>query len=98
MLADDVRLIQSSYPLRAGRADVSVFFGIYAQSPPARVGAACLDGREVVAVWEDPEAVKPSSLMWLEWADARISFIRDYRHVPYVVDDAQLVLAPDSAN
>jgi RNA polymerase sigma factor (sigma-70 family) len=97
MLADDVRLIQSSYPLRAGRTDVSVFFGIYAQSPPARVGAACLDGREVVAVWEDPQAVKPSSLMWLEWTDGRISFIRDYRHVPYVVDGAELLLASDSA-
>ena len=39
MLADDVRLIQSTYPLRAGAADVGMFFGIYAQarrcgSPP----------------------------------------------------------------
>ena len=97
MLADDVRLIQSSYPLRAGRADVSVFFGIYAQSPPARVGPAWLDGREVIAVWEDSRAAKPSYLMWLVWTDGRISFIRDYRHVPYVVDDAELVLASDSA-
>jgi RNA polymerase sigma-70 factor (ECF subfamily) len=32
--------------------------------------------------------------MWLEWRDGRISFIRDYRHLPYVVDDAELVLAP----
>ena len=97
MLADDVRLIQSSYPLRAGRADVSVFFGIYAQGPPARVGPAWLDGREVIAVWEDSRAAKPSYFMWLEWTDGRISFIRDYRHVPYVVDDAELVLASDSA-
>jgi RNA polymerase sigma-70 factor (ECF subfamily) len=97
MLADDVRLIQSSYPLRAGRADVSVFFGVYAQSPPARVGPAWLDGREVIAVWEDSRAAKPSYFMWLEWTDGRISFIRDYRHVPYVVDDAELVLASDGA-
>ena len=97
MLADDVRLIQSSYPLRAGRANVSVFFGIYAQSPPARVGPAWLDGREVIAVWEDSRAAKPSYFMWLEWTDGRISFIRDYRHVPYVVDDAELVLASDTA-
>src|SRR5258708_3564926 len=34
MLADDVRLIQSSYPLRAGASDVSMFFGIYARSAP----------------------------------------------------------------
>jgi hypothetical protein len=33
--------------------------------------------------------------MCLEWKDGRISFIRDYRNVRYVVDDAELVLAPD---
>jgi hypothetical protein len=33
--------------------------------------------------------------MWLEWRDGRISFIHDYRHVRYVVADAELALAPD---
>ena len=37
-------------------------------------------------------------LVWLEWADGRISFIRDYRYVRYVVDDAELVLAPEIAS
>ena len=97
MLADDVRLIQSSHPLRAGAADVGLFFGIYSRSAPVRVAPAWLDGREVIAVWEDPQAVKPSYLMWLEWTDGRISFIRDYRYVRYVVDDAELILAPDTA-
>lgn len=97
MLADDVRLVQSTYPLRAGAADVSMFFGIYARSAPVRVAPAWLDGREVIAVWEDPQAAKPSYLMWLEWTDGRISFIRDYRYVRYVVDDAELVLVPDAA-
>jgi hypothetical protein len=97
MLADDVRLIQSSYPLRAGAPDVGMFFGVYAHSAAVWVAPAWLDGREVIAVWEDPQAVKPSYLMWLEWTDGRISFIRDYRYVRYVVDDAELVLAPDVA-
>jgi len=97
MLADDVRLLQSSHPLRAGAADVGMFFGIYARSAPVRLAPAWLDGREVIAVWEDPQAVKPSYLMWLEWTDGRISFIRDYRYVRYVADDAELVLAPAAA-
>jgi RNA polymerase sigma factor (sigma-70 family) len=97
MLADDVRLIQSSYPLRSGAGDVGMFFGIYASSAPVRVAPAWLDGREVIAVWEDPQEVKPSYLMWLEWTNGRISFIRDYRYVRYVADDAELVLAPDAA-
>ena len=97
MLADDVRLIQSTYPLRTGAADVGMFFGIYARSAPVRLAPAWLDGREVIAVWEDPQAMKPSYLMWLEWTDGRISFIRDYRYVRYVINDAELVLAPDAA-
>ncbi len=97
MLADDVRLIQSTYPLRAGAADVGMFFGIYSRSAPVRLAPAWLDGREVIAVYEDPQAVKPSYLMWLEWTAGRISFNRDYRYVRYVVDDAELVLAPDAA-
>jgi RNA polymerase sigma factor (sigma-70 family) len=96
MLADDVRLIQSTYPLRAGAADVGMFFGIYSRSAPVRLAPAWLDGREVIAVYEHPQAVKPSYLMWLEWTDGRISFIRDYRYVRYVIDGAELVLAADA--
>ncbi len=97
MLADDVRLIQSTYPQRTGAADVGMFFGIYSRSAPVRLAPAWLDGREVIAVYEDPEGVKPSYLMWLEWTADRISFIRDYRHIRYVIDDADLVLAPHAS-
>ena len=97
MLADDVRLIQSAYPLRAGAADVGMFFGIYSRSAPRRLAPAWLDGREVIAVYEDPQAARPSYLMWLEWTAGRISFIRDYKYVRYVIDDAELVFASDTA-
>jgi hypothetical protein len=95
--ADDVWLIQSSHPLRASAADLGMFFGIYARGAPVRVAPARLDGREVIAVREDPQAVKASYLMWLERPAGRISFIRDYRYVRCVVEDAQLVLARDGA-
>jgi RNA polymerase sigma factor (sigma-70 family) len=96
MLADDVRLIQSSHPLRTGAADVGMFFGIYSRSDPVRLVPAWLEGREVIAVYDGFEAVKPSYLMWLEWKNGRISFIRDYKYVRYVIDDAELVLAPEA--
>jgi RNA polymerase sigma factor (sigma-70 family) len=95
MLADDVRLVQSTYPLRAGAANVGMFFGIYSRSEPVRLVPAWLDGREVIAVYEDPQGAKPSYLMWLEWTGDQISFIRDYKYVRYVVDDAELILAPE---
>jgi RNA polymerase sigma factor (sigma-70 family) len=97
LLADDVKLVQSTYPLRAGAADVGMFFGIYSRSAPVRLAAARLDGREVIAVYEDPQSAKPSYLMWLEWRDGRISFIRDYKYVRYVIDDAELVAAPEAS-
>jgi RNA polymerase sigma factor (sigma-70 family) len=93
MLADDVRLVQSTYPVRTGAADVGMFFGIYSRSPPVRLAPAWLDGREVIAVYEGAGAARPSYIMWLEWRDGRISFIRDYKYVRYVIDDAALVLA-----
>ena len=94
LLADDVRLVQSTHPMRKGAADVGMFFGIYSSQPPARLAPAWLEGREVIAVYEEAGAAgKPSYLMWLEWRDGRISFIRDYKYVRYVVDEAELVLA-----
>jgi hypothetical protein len=33
-------------------------------------------------------------MMWLEWRDGRISFIRDYRYARHVDADAEL--APDA--
>jgi RNA polymerase sigma factor (sigma-70 family) len=96
MLADDVRLIQSTYPLNTGAANVGMFFGIYSRGAPVRLVPAWLDGREVIAVCEGSQAAHPSYLMWLEWLDGRISFIRDYKYVRYIVDDAELVLAPEA--
>ena len=98
LLADDVKLSQSSHSLRVGRADVGLFFTIYAsyaKSDDVWLAPAWLEGREVIAVFEDRADPKPSYMMWLEWRDGRISFIRDYRYVRYVVADAELALAPD---
>jgi RNA polymerase sigma-70 factor (ECF subfamily) len=94
LLADDVKLDQSSHPLRAGRADVGLFFTIYARSDGVWLAPAWPDGLEVIAVFEDRADAKPNYIMWLEWRDDRISFIHDYRHVRYVVADAELTLAP----
>jgi RNA polymerase sigma factor (sigma-70 family) len=96
LLAGDVKLIQSSHPPRVGSADVGSFFTIYAQIDGLWLAPAWLEGREVIAVFEDRADPKPSYMMWLEWRDGRISFIRDYRHDRYVAADAELVLAPDA--
>jgi RNA polymerase sigma-70 factor (ECF subfamily) len=93
LLADDVKLNQSTYPLRVGSADVGMFFGIYARFEGVWLAPAWLEGREVIAVFEDRADPKPGYFMWLEWRDGRISFIHDYRYVRYVAADAELALA-----
>jgi RNA polymerase sigma-70 factor (ECF subfamily) len=100
LLADDVRLHQSTYPARVGRADVGMFFSIYAKIEGVRLAPAWLEGREVIAVFTDPADPQPSYVMWLAWRDGQISFIRDYRYVRYVMADAELVLAtpPDDVD
>ena len=94
LLADDVKLHQSLHPLRVGRADVGLFFTLYAKIDAVSLAPAWLEGREVIAVFEDRADPKPSYVMWLEWRDGRISFIHDYRYVRYITADAELTLAP----
>jgi RNA polymerase sigma factor (sigma-70 family) len=96
LLADDVKLHQSLHPLRVGRADVGLFFTLYAKIDGVSLAPAWLEDREVIAVFEDRDDPKPSYIMWLEWRDGRISFIRDYRYVRYVTADAELTLAPEA--
>ena len=94
LLAEDVRLHQSTYPVRAGAADVGMFFTIYAKFEGVRLQPAWVEGREVIAVFEGSDGPTPSYFMWLEWRGSRISFIRDYRYARYIVDGAELALAP----
>jgi RNA polymerase sigma-70 factor (ECF subfamily) len=94
LLADDVRLHQSTYPVRTGAADVGMFFTIYAKFEGVRLQPAWVEGREVIAVFEDSAGATPSYFMWLEWRGGHISFIRDYRYARYILDGAELMLAP----
>jgi SnoaL-like domain len=96
LLADDVKLHQSLHPLRVGRAEVGLFFTLYAKIDGVSLAPALLEGREVIAVFEDRADPKPSYIMWLEWRDGRISFIHDYRYVRYVTADAELTLVPEA--
>jgi RNA polymerase sigma factor (sigma-70 family) len=96
LLAGDVKLHQSTHPARVGAADVGMFFSIYAKIDGVWLTPAWLEGREVIAVFENRTDPKPSYIMWLEWREGKIRFIRDYRYVRYIVADAELALAPDA--
>jgi len=98
LLADDVKLNQSMHPVRVGSADVGMFFSIYAKIDGVWLAPAWLEGREVIAVFENRSDTKPSYFMWLEWRGNKITFIRDYKYVRYVIADAELTFSPDQAD
>ena len=50
----------------------------------------------MIAVFENRADPKPNYILWLEWRDGRISFIRDYRYVRYVTADAELTMAAEA--
>jgi RNA polymerase sigma-70 factor (ECF subfamily) len=97
LLADDVKLQQSSNAVRSGSKDVGTFFSIYATVEGIRLAPAWLEGREVIAVFEHQDDLSPAYFMWVKFRDGRICFIRDYRYDRYVIRDAELVMAADSA-
>jgi RNA polymerase sigma-70 factor, ECF subfamily len=90
------RTVITRQPLRVGRADVGLFFTLYGKIDGVSLVPAWLEGREVIAVFEDRTDPKPTYIMWLEWRDGQITYIRDYRYVCYVTADAELTLAPQA--
>lgn len=98
MLAEDVKLTQSTHPVRVGSADVGMFFSIYAKADGLWLVPAWLEDREVIAVFESRLDTKPSYFMWLEWRGSEITFIRDYKYVRYVMADAELMFSPNPEN
>ncbi|MBP2160455.1 MULTISPECIES: RNA polymerase sigma factor [Asticcacaulis] len=90
LLAADARLQQSTYPLRTG-SSVRDFFGIYASYDAVRLAPAWLGDREVIAVFEGADTA-PRHIMWLEWSDGFVQYIRDYRYIPYVIAEIPVPL------
>jgi RNA polymerase sigma-70 factor (ECF subfamily) len=96
LLAEDVHLTQATHPVRKGRADVGMFFTIYAEVPEFHLVPAYLDGGhggEVIAVFARAGDEQPSYLMKVEWHGSRIVRIRDFRYAGYILEGADLVFA-----
>jgi RNA polymerase sigma-70 factor (ECF subfamily) len=94
LLADDVRLDLVSRRKAAGRREVGVYFTNYERLDDWWLVPAWLDGRAVLAVLPGRGEGRPGNFIELQWRDGRLSLIRDFRHVPYIARDADLVLAP----
>ncbi len=92
MLAEDVQLDLVSRAQRAGRA-VGNYLSNYDRLRDWRLAPAWLEGREVIAVFRAPGDARPGYFIELRVENGKVRFIRDFRYVPYVMQDAAVVLA-----
>jgi RNA polymerase sigma factor (sigma-70 family) len=92
MLAEDVQLDLVSRAQRAGRA-VGSYMSNYDRLHDWRLTPAWLEGREVIAVFRAPGDARPGYVIELTVEKGKVRFIRDFRYVPYVIQDAAVVLA-----
>jgi RNA polymerase sigma factor (sigma-70 family) len=90
MLAEDVQLDLVSRAQRAGRA-VGDYLTNYDRYRDWRLAPAWLEGREVIAVFRAPGDTRPGYFIELNFEQDKIRRIRDFRYVPYVMQDAVVV-------
>ncbi len=92
LLAEDVQLDLVSRAQRAGRA-VGNYTSNYDRYRDWHLVPAWLEGREVIAVFRAPGDARPAYFIELGFERGKIKTIRDFRYVPYVMQDAAVVLA-----
>lgn len=88
MLAEDVRLNLVSHVQKSGRTRVGRYFSEYDALSGWRLVPAWLDDREVLAVFQHEDDVRPRNFMELTFTNGRINEIRDFWHVKYIGRDA----------
>jgi len=90
MLVDDVKLDLVSRRKAAGRRQVSDYFTNYDRLTDWRLVPGWLDGREVLAVFPEPDAARPAYFIELRLVDGCVAAIRDFRFVPYIAQEAEI--------
>jgi RNA polymerase sigma factor (sigma-70 family) len=88
LVGEDCRLDLVSKSQRRGKA-VGAYFARYA-AEHVSLRPVRLDGRLVLAAYVEG-AVEPSYFILLAWRDGRVVAIRDFRYVPYIATEAELV-------
>jgi RNA polymerase sigma-70 factor (ECF subfamily) len=85
LLADDVKLDVVSRARHTGRAEVGQYFTNYAEAHDWHLAPAWLDRRGVLAVRREGG---PDYVIELAVDEGRVTGIRDFNHVPYLIDEA----------
>jgi RNA polymerase sigma-70 factor, ECF subfamily len=93
MIADDVRLELVNKTRLNGKAEVSRYFGNYDKISDWHLVAGLVEGRPAILVFDPNEpGAGPKYFMLLQWSVDKVADIRDFRHAPYVIDDAEYLI------
>ena len=90
MIADDIRLDLVNRARMNGKAEVSRYFGNYAQIADWHMVPGLVEGRPAILVFDTGDDRRPKYFILLNWSAGRVAAIRDFRHASYIVDGADL--------
>ena len=93
LLSDDVRLDLLSRAQARGAKRGRALLHNYNLVHDWHLVPAWLEGREVIAVLRAPADAHAMYFVELTHVGGRVAAIRDFRYVPYITRDAELVLA-----
>jgi RNA polymerase sigma-70 factor (ECF subfamily) len=64
-------------------------YAAYTKTEDLRAEAGFVDGVPVIAIFSPPSSRDPAYFVLLEISAGRISFVRDFRYIPYITIDAR---------
>lgn len=86
LLAEECRLDLVSKSTRNGKKAITPYFGNYAKET-TRLTLGQAEGRTVIGVYRGSSQLRPDYIISLDWRSDRVVFIRDYRYVPYLMQE-----------
>ena len=94
MLADEARLELYNRAKLRGAAEIHEnYFHRYREADNCRLSVGTVEGRAALLAYDLTEsATQPAYFMLLNWENDRVTVIRDYRYVSYVMRDADVRL------
>jgi RNA polymerase sigma-70 factor (ECF subfamily) len=93
MIADDVRLDLVNKTRLNGKAEVSRYFGNYDKITDWHLVPGLVEGRPAILVFDPNQPGSgPKYFMLLNWSADKVATIRDFRHVPYIIEGAEYLI------
>ena len=87
MLADDVKLELVNRLQLDGRGNVAPYFTRYAEVTKWRFALGAVEGQPVMLVFDSSGPMeRPAHFVQIDWAENRITRIRDFLFAPYVLE------------